>query len=138
MSGDFFDSNVLIYMFDKRNPAKQLVAAGLVVDGTANSATISFQVVQETLAVMTRKIENPATPEEARAFMNDVLIPLWEVMPTAELYIQALEIQQRYGFHFYDALIVAAALSAGCTRLLSEDLQDGQRIEGLTIVNPFK
>jgi predicted nucleic acid-binding protein len=47
-------------------------------------------------------------------------------------------LQSRYGFRFYDSLIVAAALEAGCDRLLSEDFQDGQRIEGLTVVNPFR
>ena len=59
-------------------------------------------------------------------------------MPTRALYQRALDLQTRYQFRFYDALIVAAALAAGCTRLYSEDLQHGQRIEGLTIVNPFR
>jgi predicted nucleic acid-binding protein len=58
-------------------------------------------------------------------------------MPTQGLYERALDIQTRYQFSFFDALIVAAALVGGCTRLLSEDLQHAQRIEGLTIVNPF-
>jgi predicted nucleic acid-binding protein len=53
------------------------------------------------------------------------------------LYQRALDIQARYHFGFYDALIIAAALEAGCTRLYSEDLQHGQRIERLTIENPF-
>jgi predicted nucleic acid-binding protein len=53
------------------------------------------------------------------------------------LYHRALDIQARYRYGFYDALIIAAALSDGCSRLYSEDFQDGQRIEGLTIVNPF-
>jgi predicted nucleic acid-binding protein len=53
------------------------------------------------------------------------------------LYQRALDIQARYHYGFYDALIIAAALDAGCTRLYSEDLQHGQRIERLTIENPF-
>ena len=53
------------------------------------------------------------------------------------LYKRALDIQARYHFGFYDALIIAAALEAGCSRLYSEDLQHGQRIERLTIENPF-
>jgi predicted nucleic acid-binding protein len=59
-------------------------------------------------------------------------------MPTPALFERALEVQDRYGYAFYDALIVAAALEAGCTRLYSEDLQDGQRIGALTIENPFR
>ncbi len=139
MSGDFFDSNVLLYTFDETDSRKQATAERLVGQALeSRSASISFQVVQESLSVLSRKFSVTATPEDARKFLEQVLIPLWDVMPTAHLYARTLEIQERYGFHFYDALIVAAALSAGCSRLLSEDLQDGQRIEGLTIVNPFK
>ena len=58
--------------------------------------------------------------------------------PSQGLYHRALDIQARYRYGFYDALIIAAALDAGCTRLYSEDLQHGQRIDGLIIENPFK
>ena len=73
-------------------------------------------------------------------FLEEILIPLWrihQINPTPELYRGGLRIRARYGFSFYDSLIVAAALEAGCTTLYSEDMQDGQRIEGLTIRNPF-
>lgn len=53
-------------------------------------------------------------------------------------YARALALQDRHRFSFYDSLIVAAALEAGCRRLLTEDLQHGQRIEGLRIENPFR
>jgi predicted nucleic acid-binding protein len=69
--------------------------------------------------------------------LTTVLAPLWRVVPSEELYERALEVMARYGYSFYDSLIIASALSAGCTRLLTEDLQHGQRIEGLTIHNPF-
>ena len=58
-------------------------------------------------------------------------------MPSHALYRRALEIQTRYGYGFYDSLIIAAALEAGCQHLLSEDMQHGQQIEQLRIVNPF-
>jgi len=58
-------------------------------------------------------------------------------MPSEALYRRALEIKPRYGYSFYDSLIIAAALTAGCRRVYSEDLQHGQRIGQLTIVNPF-
>jgi predicted nucleic acid-binding protein len=95
-------------------------------------------VVQETLNVVTRKLKTPMSPEEARDFLDQVMAPLWRIMPSRRLYRRGLAIQSRYQYRFYDALIVAAALEAGCTRLWSEDLQSGQRIEGLMIENPFK
>lgn len=57
---------------------------------------------------------------------------------SAALYQRALDVQSRWRFGFYDSLIVASALSANCTRLLTEDLQHGQRIEQLTVENPFR
>lgn len=139
MSGDFLDSNVLLYLFDdtddrKRSVAQELVREALEVDGTI----ISHQVVQETLNVLTTRLRPPATAEQAKKFFDKVLMPLWRSMPNAALYERALDVRSRYGFSFYDALIVAAALQAGCSRLLTEDLQHGQRIEGLVVENPFK
>jgi predicted nucleic acid-binding protein len=138
MSGDFIDSNVIIYLFDetdarKRDTAKRLMQQAL----ETGKAAISYQVVQETLNVITGKLSRSATPEQARRFLDKVLMPLWRVMPSAALYRRALDIQTRWRFGFYDSLIVAAALDANCNRLLSEDLHPGQRVEGLVIENPF-
>lgn len=60
-----------------------------------------------------------------------------QVVPSAALYHRAVEIHQRWKFSFYDSLIIAAALTAGCTRLLTEDLPHGQQIETLTVQDPF-
>lgn len=136
---DFFDSNLFIYLIDGANPAKQAIAERLIARALAdNRACISFQVVQETLHVLTRKFAHCVPPEVATAILNHTLLPFWHVQPSAALYTRALELQARYQYSFYDSLILAAALESGCTRLLSEDFQDGQRIEGLTIENPFK
>jgi predicted nucleic acid-binding protein len=62
---------------------------------------------------------------------------LYRAPASLSLYRRALDLQTRYHYGFYDSLIIAAALDAGCTRLYSEDLQDGQQIEGLTIRDPF-
>ena len=64
-------------------------------------------------------------------------MPLWKVNPTLTFYQRGLDLQAHYQFSFYDSLIVAAALEAGCKTLYSEDLQHDQRIEGLCIQNPF-
>lgn len=139
MSGDFIDSNVFVYLFDETDERKRSISGRIVESGLQNnSAVISFQVVQETLYVVTRKLATPMTAEGARNFMEDVLAPLWRVSPSLALYNRALDVQARYRYSFYDSLIVAAALDAGCTRLYTEDLQDGQWIEGLRIENPFE
>lgn len=139
MSVDFLDSNVFIYLFDPVHIKKRDIATGLVRGALQNnSACISFQVVQETLRVVTEKLPQAASAEDAKKFFLHSLQPLWRVMPSAELYATALQLKERWKFAFYDSLIVAAALQAGCKRLLSEDLQHGQRIEGLRIENPFK
>ena len=139
MSADFIDSNVFIYLFDSANTQKRDTARSLIETAIGSgSGHISFQVVQETLRVITGKLKRPANTAEAQVFMHRALVPLWTVMPSAGLYAKALELQTRLKYGFFDSLIVAAALQAGCERLLTEDLQDGQRIEGLVIENPFK
>ncbi|MFN8616907.1 MAG: PIN domain-containing protein [Dehalococcoidia bacterium] len=139
MSTDFLDSNIFVYHIDGYFREKSSLAKALVSDRLADGGAVtSFQVVQETLNVVTRKIAVPITGEQAQIFLDDVLARFWTIMPTARLYGAALRLQSRYGIPFYDSLIVAAALEAGCDRLLSEDFQDGQRIEGLTVVNPFR
>lgn len=138
MSVDFIDSNVFIYLFDETDARKRATAERLLQHALEHGgAAISYQVVQETLNVISGRLRHSATPEQARRFLDKVLVPLWRVMPSAALYRRALDIQARWRFGFYDSLIVAAALEAGADRLLSEDLQHGQRIEGLAIENPF-
>ncbi len=136
---DFFDSNVLVYLVDGASPTKQALARRLVAEAlTRQSAVISFQVVQEALHVLTRKFAVTLQPQDAADFLREVLAPLWQVQPDAALYTQALDVKRLRGFSFYDSLIIAAALRAGCTRLLTEDLQHGQRIDALTVINPFR
>ena len=137
MSVDFLDTNVFIYLFDDVDTHKRGVAERLVSDALASGrAVVSYQVVQEALNVITRKLG--ASTDDARRFLDVVLDPLWQVGPSSELYGAALDVRGRYGFSYFDALIVASALAAGCTRLLSEDLQHGQRIGDLVVVDPFR
>ncbi len=139
MSVDFLDSNVFIYLFDETDDQKRATAEQLIHEALAGGQSlISYQVVQETLNVLTRKLAAPLTPDDAQRFLDHVLAPMWRVDPSPALYTSALHVQTRYRFGFYDSLVVAAALEAGCDRLLTEDLQDGQQIDGLTIANPFR
>lgn len=135
----FLDTNVFVYHLDTTDPRKHDVAERLVSSALLHGgACISFQVVQECLNTARRKAEVKLDVEEARLYLDTVLVPLMQPVPGAALYRRALELQARWGYGFYDSTIVAAALAAGCRRLLSEDLQHGQRIETLTIENPFR
>ena len=139
MSGaDFIDSNVFVYLFDRRADAKREIADSVVTRAlTEGNAHVSHQVVQATLHVITSKITSPVSPDDAWKFFQQFMAPMWKLSQTPDLYRHGLAIQARYGFSFYDSLIVAAAIDAGCSQLLSEDFQHGQRIEGLTVHNPF-
>ena len=135
----FIDTNVFVYQLDTRDPRKHAIAERIIREALAgDNACISFQVVQECLNTVLRKAEIALDAASARAYLDTVLTPLQQVDSSPALYQRALDVHQRWRFSFYDSLIVAAALEAGCKRLLSEDLQHGQRIESLRIENPFR
>ncbi len=135
----FIDTNVFVYHLDATDPRKHAMAGGIVSDALrTGGACISYQVAQEFLNVATTKARVPLTIDEAHAYLDAVLVPLMQVGASADLFARALAVRARWRFGFYDSLIVAAALAAGCTKLLSEDLQHGQRIESLTIIDPFR
>lgn len=134
----FIDTNVFVYQLEGRDARKAGIARDLIRQGIeSGNACISFQVVQECLNTALRKALVPLGGHEMRRYLDSVLAPLLRVQPSLRLYHASLDIRSRYGFAYYDALIVAAALDAGCATLYSEDLQDRQRIEGLTVVDPF-
>ncbi len=134
----FIDTNVFIYRLERLDERKSAIAEEIIREGIeTGNACVSFQVVSETLNTVLRKAEIPLDSNSAHEYLESVLAPLYRVPATIDVYHRALEIQGRYRYGFYDALIIAAALSEGCSRLYTEDLQNGQRIEGLTIVNPF-
>ncbi|MDN5869663.1 MAG: PIN domain-containing protein [Nitrococcus sp.] len=138
MSGEFIDSNVFVYLFDETDDHKRGIAQRLVNNAlSTRTGVISYQVVQETLNVMLCKLPSPVTVPDSQYFLQKVMRPLWRVMPSNGLYQTSIDIQGRYQYGFYDSLIIAAALDAGCTRLFTEDMQAGQSIDGLVIDNPF-
>jgi predicted nucleic acid-binding protein len=128
----FFDTNVLVYIIGQKEE-RTAKAEALV----ANGGVVSVQVLNELASVSHRKLG--MSWEEiggALAAIRDLCpspIPL-----TLDTHGAGLRIAAKYGFHFYDALIAAAALGAQCATLYSEDFQDGQLLEGrLTVRNPF-
>lgn len=126
----FFDTNVIVYAFldvEKRRQA---------LDALSQGGLISVQVLNEFTHVARRKRHRPWPEIEAAIAVLRIRFP--EVLPiTSDTHASATSIARDHGLSFYDALIVSSALEAGCDRLYSEDLQDGRRFPGLTIVNPF-
>ena len=139
MSDKFFlDTNVFVYCFDDRYPDKKIRALSLIAGALqTGNGMISWQVIQEFLNVSTRKFMIPLKPEDAKIYLHKVLHPLCHVFPDLDLYSWALDIFEKTSYSFYDALIFAGALRGGCDILYSEDLQSGQQVNGVKVVNPF-
>ena len=130
MSGDFIDSNVILYLLDDGPKADRAEAV------LAQGGVISVQVLNEVLVNCLRKAG--MTLDEAGAFLAGVRRLCRVVDLTAEMHDVGRALAARYGFSVYDSMIVGAALVSGCDRVLSEDMQDGLVVEGvLRVVNPF-
>ena len=128
----FFDTNVLLYAIGQQD-ARTPTADALLEQG----GLISVQVLDELASVAHRKLRM-SWPEVTDALGAIRILCPSPIPITTETHDAALRLAGQYGFHIYDALIVAAALKADCTTLYSEDLQSGQVIDGrLTILNPF-
>ncbi len=128
----FFDTNVLVYAIGQE--ARTPTAEALLARG----GLISVQVLNELAAVAHRKL-HMSWPDITEALEAIRILCPNPVPITVELHDAALRLAAQYGFHIYDALIVAAALDADCAALYTEDLQSGQVIDGrLTIQNPFE
>jgi predicted nucleic acid-binding protein len=127
----FFDTNVLLYLLSE-DAAKADRAEELLAEG----GTVSVQVLNEFAAVALRKLG--MTHDEVREALAPIRSICKVVSLTPEAHDEALRIAESCGYAIYDALILGAARLAGCGRVYSEDMQDGQVIdEGLVIVNPF-
>jgi predicted nucleic acid-binding protein len=126
----FFDSNVVLYLISgdsmKADRAEQLIGAGGI---------ISVQALNEFASVASRK--NAMQPAEIRDVLSAVRAACSVVPLSLHTHDLALDLVERFRVSFYDALIVAAARLANCSVLYSEDMQDGQTMEGVRIRNPF-
>ncbi|RWX79117.1 PIN domain-containing protein [Neorhizobium lilium] len=131
MPGNFYDTNILLYLasgeVEKAEAAEKAVSLG---------GTISVQVLNEFAHVARRKLQ--FSWAETRDFLSTVQGLLTVVPLTVTLHERGLEIAERYGFSIYDSMILAASLESGCDVLFTEDLQDGMQIEGLSIINPLR
>jgi predicted nucleic acid-binding protein len=136
LARSFIDTNILIYAEDLEAPDKRARAVALL-DALARDRTgvISTQSLQEFYSAATRKLK--VSPLRAKGLVkahqiHDV------VQVTPELINEGIDISITEQLSFWDSLILAAAILAGCETLYSEDMNDGQTIRGVQIVNPFR
>jgi predicted nucleic acid-binding protein len=137
MSGrTFVDTNVLIYAHDDDANEKQEIAR-IILDELwrERDGVLSMQVLQEFYVNVTRKISHPISKQSARLVVNTYAI--WCVQTTPEDIAAAFRIEDESKLSFWDALIVASVVKSGANRLLSEDMNAGQKFRGIRIENPF-
>lgn len=132
----FIDTNVIVYAVDRKDPTKQGTARAIVARAMRGQGyLISAQVLNEFSNIALLKLR--MTVPEVRKFIS-----LFGLIKTVSLDCawtdKALTIKELYGIQFFDALLLAAAESAGCDKILTEDLNDGQIYCGIKAENPFK
>jgi predicted nucleic acid-binding protein len=133
----FVDSNILIYAHDADAGSKQQRAAAQLTElWTSGAGQLSTQVLQEFYVNVTRKIRLPLTASVAREVVRDYAVWIQSAI-TATTIVRASEIGEIWQISFWDAMILAAAEQSGAERLLTEDLNAGQKIAGIEIVSPF-
>ena len=133
----FLDTNVLVYAYDTANPSKQARARALLRESIrTGDGHVSPQVLGEFFVIVTRKIAEPMSVEQAtEALRSFSALPVGEI--DRQLVNRAVDTVQRYRISYWDALIIAGAERAGCTRIYSEDLNDGQQYHEIQVQNPF-
>ena len=128
----FVDTNVLAYAYDADSGEKGERAREVLAD--IDGAVVSTQVVLEFFAVLTRKL---GLTREVAEEATESLMDLEVVATDARLVREGLRISRDHDISHWDGMIIAAAAASGCEVLLTEDLNDGQVIEGVRVVNPF-
>jgi predicted nucleic acid-binding protein len=133
----FLDTNVLVYAVDENEPVKRDLARALLGSEPVSGFVLSPQILSEFYVAVTRKLARPIA-ENAAAAMVDQLALLPLVALDGTLVKAAAAISQASRLAYWDGLVVASAAAAGCDRILTEDLNDGQVIASVRIENPFR
>ncbi len=133
----FFDTNVLVYLFDEDAPANKARAQKLLEEEVSRGqAVLSTQVLEEFYVSVTRKLAEPLESEMAERAVRDLAaLPLIQI--DAQMILAAIRRSRDLQLSFWDALIIEAAITSGADRLFTEDLRHGQQIESVRIENPF-
>jgi len=134
----FVDSNLFVYAHDESAGRKREVARDLIAGlWGSRSGCLSVQVLQELFVNLTRKVPKPLPAREAATLIED--LSAWRVhSPGSGDVLSAIELHERMGVSFWDAMILTSARSLGCRTLYSEDLNAGQSYDGVVVVNPFE
>lgn len=134
----FVDTNVLLYCFDARDRVKRGGAQAWVAwCWQRQCGRISTQVLSEFYSNARKKFSSAISAGDARAEVRRY--QHWQPWAIDHATVEAAwAIESRFNLNYWDALIVAAAQQQGCGHLLSEDLQHGQQLDGVEVVNPFK
>ena len=133
----FVDTNVLVYLFDADEPAKQQLARDVVGElMRTGTLVLSSQVLSELYVTITRKLAYPLDPESALRALGDLAVyPV--VAIDAALVQRAAARSTAEQVTYWDALILEAAVEAGADVVYSEDLQHGRTYQGVSVVDPF-
>ena len=135
LSRTFLDTNVLVYCDDESEPVKQKRALEVLDEHTRlRTGVVSLQVLQEYFVTATRKLG--LDPRTARRKV-EIFAMLHVAEPSVSDILASIDLHRFQGFSYWDALVLRMAKQAGCRVVLSEDMQHGQEIDGVTIVNPF-
>ena len=137
VSREFVDTNVLVYAFDTSASEKNMVADHLIRTlWETRQGRLSVQVLQEFYVTVTSKLARSLSPHVAAELVAD--FSAWPIhAPTAEDVGAAIRIHQAYQLSFWDAMVLQSALQLDCSIVWSEDLSHLQRVQGITIKNPF-
>ena len=137
MTAIFVDTNVLVYALDAgRREKHERAVAWMDAIWASRRGRLSFQVLQEFYVTVTQKLAPGLDRDRARAEVRDLMV--WRPVAMAPaVHEGAWSVQDRFSISWWDALIVSAAQVSGCQFLLTEDLQDGQDLDGTQVVNPF-
>jgi predicted nucleic acid-binding protein len=134
-SRSFLDTNVLVYSDDPRDPVKQTKALDLIKDHLrGRTGVVSLQVLQEYFVSATGKLKLDAELAKRKV---EVFARFHVAEPTIGDILAAINLHRLHGFSYWDALVIHCASQSGCSALLTEDMQHGQVIDGVKIVNPF-
>ena len=139
MAAILIDTNILVYLYDQRDPRRQeLARRALEQVETLGIGRLSVQVLAEFSSVVTRKLSPPLTPAEALDQVT-LLAQVWPVLDlTTLIVLEAGRAARDHGLAYYDAQLWATAHLNQVPLILSEDFQSGQTLEGVRFVNPLK
>ena len=139
MSGNktFLDTNIIVYAFDSSAKEKRDIARQILIDlWDSGEGLLSTQVLQEFYVTVTQKIPKPLDRKLAAQTIQDLL--QWDVVINdGAAILEAIIIQEKHKFSFWDAMIIQAAAKGGAELILTEDMAFGRKIRGITLKNPF-